>query len=71
MLSNRAMIGEPDAGWRGEQRRERERLEVFIYLLTQSVRLLMRLSIHGRGRGWRGRLPTELGRKMWRARWYL
>jgi hypothetical protein len=41
MLSNRAMIGEPDAGWRGEQRRERERLEVFIYLLTQSVRLLM------------------------------
>jgi hypothetical protein len=35
MFSNRAMTGEPDAGWRRGRQRERERLEVFIYLLTQ------------------------------------
>ena len=69
MFSNRAMTGEPDADWRGERQRERERLEVLCLSPDPSVRLPVRPSIHGRSRGRRGRLHTELGRKMWRARW--
>lgn len=39
VFSNMAMTGEPDAGWRGERRREREGLEMLSLSPDPSVRL--------------------------------